>query len=53
VFRGARKTHAERRRQFPDREFALSQMTKHRPPRWIREGMKNSVEMGRMLNHLV
>ena len=53
VFRGARKTHAERGRQFPDREFAHRQMTKHRPPRWIRQGMKNSVEMGRMFNHMV
>ena len=53
VFRGAREAHAERRRQFPDREFALRQMAKHGPPRWIREGMKNSVEMGRMFNHVV
>ena len=53
MFRGASETHAERRRQFPDRAFAARQMTNHRPPRWIREGMKNSVEVGRMFNHMV
>ena len=29
------------------------QMTKHRPPRWIRQGVKNGVEMGLMFNHMV
>jgi hypothetical protein len=53
MFRGARETHAERRRQFPDREFAFGQVTKHGPPRWIREGMKNSIEMGELFNHMV
>jgi hypothetical protein len=53
MFRYACETHAEGRRQFPDREFALRQMTKHRPPRWIREGMENSVEMSGIFNHMV
>ena len=53
MFRRAGKAHVERRRQFPDREFALSQMTKHRPARRIRQGVKNGVEMCRMLNHVV
>jgi hypothetical protein len=53
MFRGARKTHAERRRQFADREFPFRELTKHRPPRWIREGMKNSVEMRELFNHVV
>jgi hypothetical protein len=53
MFRGARKTHAERGRQFPDREFAFGQLTKHGPPRRIRESMKDSIEMRELFNHVV
>ena len=53
VFRGARKTHAERGRQFPDREFPFRELAKHGPPRRIREGMKDGVEMGVLFNHVV
>jgi len=53
MFRGAGEAHAERGRQFPDREFAFGQLSKHRPPRWIRKRMKNCIEMGGMFNHTV
>ncbi|GLR88614.1 hypothetical protein GCM10007857_53270 [Bradyrhizobium iriomotense] len=53
VLRGARETHAERCRKLPDRELPFRQMTKHCPPRWIREGMKNGVEMRELFNHVV
>jgi hypothetical protein len=53
MFRRASEAHVEWRRQFPDREFALGQMTKHRPARWVRERMENSIEMCRILNHVV
>ncbi len=29
------------------------QMTKYRPPRWVRQRMKNGVEMNRIFNHMV
>jgi hypothetical protein len=51
--RGAGEAHAKRRRQFPDCQFPFRQTTKHRPPRWIREGVKNGVEMGITFNHVV
>jgi len=53
VFRGAGKAHAEGCRQFPDRAFPFRQMAKHGPPRWIRKGVKNRIEMCRMFNHVV
>ena len=45
MFRRAGEAHVERRRQFPDREFARRQMTKHRPARRVRQRVKNRVEM--------
>ena len=53
VFRRTGETHMERCRQFPDRELPLGQMTKHRATRGIRQRVENSIEMGRMLNHVV
>jgi len=49
----AGETHAERGREFPDREFVHRQLSKHRPARWIRECVENSVQMRRILNHVV
>src|SRR5436190_15155454 len=46
VFGGARETHAEGGRQFPDREFPFRKLAKHGPAGWVREGMKDGVEMG-------
>ena len=45
MFRRAGETHVEWRRQFPDRELPLGQMTKHRAARRVRQRMKNSIEM--------
>ena len=53
MFRRAGKAHVERRRQFPDRQLPPGQMTKHRAPRRVRQRVKNSVEMRRVLNHVV
>jgi len=53
VFRGARKTHAERGRQFADREFPFRKLAKHGPPGRIRERMKDGIEMGVLFNHVV
>ena len=53
MFRCAGEAHVKWRRQFPDRELALGQMTKHRAPRRVRQRVKDSVEMRRILNHVV
>ena len=53
MFRSTGETHLERGCQFPDREFALRQLSKHRPARWVRERVKNGVEMSRIFNHVV
>ena len=53
VFGGARKTHAERGRKFPDREFPFRELAKHGPAGRVREGMKDGVEMGMLFNHVV
>ena len=53
VFRCAGEAHAERGRQFPDREFPFRKLTKHGSPRRIRERMKDSIEMGELFNHMV
>ncbi len=53
MFRRAGEAHVEWRRQFPDRELLLGQVTKHRAARRVREGMEDSIEMGGSFNHLV
>ena len=53
MLRCAGKAHAERRRQFPDREFAFRELAQHGPSRRIREGMKDSIEMCVLFNHVV
>jgi hypothetical protein len=53
VFGGAREAHAERGRQFPDREFPFRELAQHGPPRRIRKRMKDGVEMGELFNHMV
>jgi hypothetical protein len=53
MFRCAGKTHAERGRQFPDRELPFRELTQHGPPRRIREGMEHRIEMGVLFNHVV
>ena len=54
VLGGRGKRHAQRRRQFAEIPLSLGQTSQHRPPRRMRQCMKDPIECGVFIfNHVV